>query len=74
MLTVGGMGEKAREADGRTRSPFDLGLCCDQAQADGVPCTELGRLCEVCERVTGTGSVFSDSGEKSRPEPEHPKK
>jgi len=22
---------------------------CEQAQADGVPCTELGRDCEVCE-------------------------
>jgi len=24
---------------------------CEQAQADGVPCTELGRDCEVCERA-----------------------
>ena len=23
---------------------------CEQAQADGVPCTEVGRDCEICER------------------------
>jgi hypothetical protein len=26
------------------------GLCAE-AQADGVPCTELGRDCEICERA-----------------------
>ena len=25
------------------------GALCAEAQADGVPCTELGRDCEVCE-------------------------
>ena len=25
---------------------------CDQAQADGAPCTELGRKCETCEHAT----------------------
>ena len=24
---------------------------CEQAQADGVPCYELGRDCEVCEHA-----------------------
>jgi hypothetical protein len=24
---------------------------CPEAQADGVPCTELGRDCEICERA-----------------------
>lgn len=24
---------------------------CEQAQADGVPCTELGRHCEICEQA-----------------------
>jgi len=24
---------------------------CEQAQADGVPCTEVGRDCEICERA-----------------------
>ena len=24
---------------------------CEQAQADGVPCTELGRDCEICEHA-----------------------
>ena len=25
---------------------------CDQAQADGAPCTEMGRKCETCEKAT----------------------
>jgi hypothetical protein len=28
-----------------------LSACCSEAQADGVPCTELGRDCETCERA-----------------------
>jgi len=24
---------------------------CEQAQADGVPCTEVGRQCEICEHA-----------------------
>jgi hypothetical protein len=24
---------------------------CPEAQADGVPCTEIGRDCEICERA-----------------------
>jgi hypothetical protein len=27
------------------------GALCAEAQADGVPCTELGRDCQVCERA-----------------------
>lgn len=27
------------------------GALCPEAQADGVPCTELGRDCEVCEHA-----------------------
>jgi len=25
---------------------------CEQAQADGAPCTEMGRKCETCEKST----------------------
>jgi hypothetical protein len=28
-----------------------LGVCCAEAQADGVPCSELGRDCLECERA-----------------------
>lgn len=28
-----------------------LGVCCAEAQADGVPCQELGRDCLECERA-----------------------
>jgi hypothetical protein len=27
------------------------GALCAEAQADGVPCTELGRDCECCEKA-----------------------
>ena len=30
---------------------FEGVAMCAEAQADGVPCTELGRRCEECERV-----------------------
>ena len=35
----------AREPD------LDPELLCSEAQADGVPCTEVGRACEECERA-----------------------
>jgi hypothetical protein len=28
-----------------------LGALCAEAQADGIPCTELGKDCDVCERA-----------------------
>lgn len=28
-----------------------LGVCCAEAQADGVPCDEIGRDCLACERA-----------------------
>jgi len=34
-----------------TRVRIDLNQCCEEAQADGVPCPTLGRSCEVCERA-----------------------
>jgi len=30
---------------------WDVELLCSEAQADGVPCTEVGRACETCERA-----------------------
>jgi hypothetical protein len=35
----------------RMRAHSGLGTCCAEAQADGVPCTTLGRACEECERA-----------------------
>ena len=32
---------------------------CPQAQADGVPCTELGRACEICEAARPSASSGS---------------
>ena len=27
------------------------GALCPEAQADGVPCSEIGRDCEICEKA-----------------------
>ncbi len=32
-------------------SVHGLAACCAKAQADGVPCTSLGRACTECERA-----------------------
>ena len=34
---------------------------CPEAQADGVPCNELGRECEICERATSEEKTDSES-------------
>ena len=34
-----------------TTPSWDQSGLCAEAQADGVPCTELGRKCEVCEHA-----------------------
>jgi hypothetical protein len=44
MTEAPGSGSGTGDLDGGT------GLCAE-AQADGVPCTELGRDCDQCERA-----------------------
>ena len=46
------------------RSPeISLGALCAEAQADGVPCFELGRDCETCERAYRSwADVASEAG------------
>jgi len=34
-----------------------LNVLCAEAQADGVPCTELGRKCETCEQAQHQGDA-----------------
>ncbi len=38
-----------RRTKNTTAQEKGLGVLCPEAQADGVPCSELGRDCEVCE-------------------------
>ena len=41
-----------KRSDTKTeRSDRDQVGLCEEAQADGVPCWELGRQCETCERA-----------------------
>jgi hypothetical protein len=42
------------EADEGDRTPTreaGTGALCPEAQADGVPCFEIGRDCETCEKA-----------------------
>ena len=41
----------ARVSDPPRERRWDPELLCSEAQADGVPCTEVGRTCEECERA-----------------------
>jgi hypothetical protein len=47
--------ERNRDLPRARRRDLGTGALCPEAQADGVPCTELGRDCEICERAVGTG-------------------
>lgn len=50
--------------------PIHLAACCPEAQADGVPCTELGRDCELCDRavaVRGPDPLEGDHADHSDP-------
>jgi hypothetical protein len=38
----------------RNRRGVGTGALCAEAQADGVPCFELGRECATCERAKET--------------------
>jgi hypothetical protein len=40
-----------READRNAAPTGGLGVLCPEAQADGVPCAELGRDCEICGKA-----------------------
>lgn len=44
------MSEPARKKRKKKKCDAELPPC-EQAQADGVPCTELGRDCEICEKA-----------------------
>lgn len=46
-----------------TRDPGDrrvdpgLGVLCPEAQADGVPCSEMGRECDICPMAAPNRNV-----------------
>ena len=46
------------------REPVETGTgaLCPEAQADGVPCAEVGRDCDICERASEAGKSPSDKG------------
>lgn len=46
------------------RPPWEtaLGVLCAEAQADGVPCFELGRDCERCPQAVFTWEELKASG------------
>lgn len=46
------------DRDGRRERPArvesGLGVLCAEAQADGVPCSAIGKDCETCERAVAS--------------------
>ena len=54
------MDEKKSPREKETGSDSGPGALCAEAQADGVPCTELGRDCEKCEKGEFVGFVYKD--------------
>lgn len=55
------MKAEARNAEYEEAPAGGTGLC-PEAQADGVPCTELGRECEICEKAYATTKTGEQSG------------
>lgn len=49
--------------------PVQLTACCPEAQADGVPCTELGRDCELCERAIPIHHLDGAEADPADPRP-----
>lgn len=45
------MGQKPRESRKARKPAAGIHPLCAEAQADGVPCYEVGRACETCERA-----------------------
>jgi hypothetical protein len=52
------------EARNREKSNQEkgLGVLCPEAQADGVPCSELGRDCRICEKAEPRSDEPSANG------------
>lgn len=47
-----------------------LGVCCAEAQADGVPCPEPGRDCLLCEKAEPVRRLLLKlAGEMPGPDP-----
>ena len=44
------MKQAARESEHLESPRSGLGTLCAEAQADGVPCSFLGKDCDVCEK------------------------
>ena len=47
---AGDLDEKGEPSGAPTRET-GTGALCPEAQADGVPCMEVGRDCEICEKA-----------------------
>lgn len=52
---------------GKINNIEDLMRLCPEAQADGVPCPELGRQCEICERAMRIGRPEGPSDDPDSP-------
>ncbi len=47
----------------KTPQKEGLGVLCPEGQADGVPCDELGRECETCEKAVPAETTDQEASE-----------
>lgn len=63
------MDENSGKEDEVGRPRTGTGALCPEAQADGVPCTELGKECPECEkalpRSTDAGTKVPGNGNRN---------
>jgi hypothetical protein len=52
------MDRRSREISRAMEWVIPLGVCCAEAQADGVPCRELGGDCLACDRADPVRQVL----------------
>jgi hypothetical protein len=45
------MEDRSREISQAMEWVLPLGVCCAEAQADGIPCWEIGADCQECARA-----------------------
>ncbi len=58
----------------RRRVESGLGVGCAEAQADGVPCDELARDCDRCQKAAeGARAALPHRQTRARPRPASPK-
>jgi hypothetical protein len=63
------MEDRTRQINRALEWVVPLGVCCSEAQADGVPCFELGKECLECDRADPVKQALVRMASTSVPKP-----